>query len=155
MRRKDREITDPNQILAIMKKCDSCSVAFLNEPYPYVIPLNFGVRLQNDRFELFFHSATVGTKLDLIRKNNHVAFEMSCSHRLLLGKTACASTMEYESVCGVGLVEELEGQAKLDALSVLMDQYQHDRAPEFEESAVRATVLLQLNVTEISGKRLG
>lgn len=47
MRRKDREIKNPEEILAIMKQCDVCNIAFFDEEYPYVIPLNFGVEYEN------------------------------------------------------------------------------------------------------------
>ena len=57
MRRKDREITDYNAILEIMKKCDVCRIAFFNEKYPYIIPLNFGVLLRDNNFKLYFHGA--------------------------------------------------------------------------------------------------
>jgi len=42
MRRKDREITDSGEIISIMKKCSVCSLAFFDEQYPYVVPMNFG-----------------------------------------------------------------------------------------------------------------
>ena len=46
MRRKDREITDFQELIAVMKKCDVCRIA-LNDSsgYPYILPLNFGIIL--------------------------------------------------------------------------------------------------------------
>ncbi|MDF2587373.1 MAG: pyridoxamine 5-phosphate oxidase family protein, partial [Anaerocolumna sp.] len=43
MRRTDREITDLNQIVDIMKRCDVCRLAFFDKEYPYIVPLNFGL----------------------------------------------------------------------------------------------------------------
>lgn len=43
MRRKDREITDFNEIMKIIDKCDTCRLALIDEEYPYIVPLNFGV----------------------------------------------------------------------------------------------------------------
>ena len=42
MRRTDRQVTDTNEILAIMDECDSCAVALMDGEYPYVIEMNFG-----------------------------------------------------------------------------------------------------------------
>jgi len=154
MRRHDREITDNNEILEIMKKCDVCSVAFFNAEFPYIIPLNFGVDLDDNQFELYFHGANAGTKLELLKQNNHVAFEMNCSHNLLLGEKACASTMEYESVCGNGVIEILVGNDKLNALTVLMNQYQSGKKHEFHEKEVETITVYKLVVNELSGKRL-
>ena len=86
MRRKDREIKDLNDIMAIIKKCDVCNLAFFDEEYPYIVPLNFGVTLLDGTITLYFHGANAGKKLDLIKKNNKVGFEMDCSHKLILGE---------------------------------------------------------------------
>lgn len=155
MRRKDREITDLNEIYSIMKKCDSCSVAFFDNEFPYIVPLNFGLEFNNNQFTLYFHSANAGTKLELLSQNSHVAFEMSCSHKLLLGETACASTMEYESVCGNGIMTLLsENDDKRQALTHLMSQYQNKSSFEFDENELKAVAVMKLEVKHISGKRL-
>lgn len=154
MRRKDREIVDYKEILAIMEKCDSCSVAFFDKEFPYIIPLNFGVTYIDGKFTLYFHCAKEGTKLELLQLNNHVAFEMSCSHKLLLGEKACDTTMEFESVCGNGIMEIVADDEKREALTALMNQYQNKEIHEFDDRAVNAVTVLRLEIKNISGKRL-
>ena len=48
MRRRDREITDKQEILEVMRKCDVCRVALHDGDYPYIVPLNFGLQVEND-----------------------------------------------------------------------------------------------------------
>ena len=44
MRRTDREITDRQELLDVMARCDVCRLALNDESgYPYVVPLNFGM----------------------------------------------------------------------------------------------------------------
>ena len=69
MRRKDREITDFDEMMKIIAKCDTCRLALFDDEFPYIIPLNFGTNIENGQLYLYFHSAKEGTKLDLIRKN--------------------------------------------------------------------------------------
>jgi len=154
MRRTDREIKDNEEILEIIKKCDVCRVAFFDVTYPYIIPMNFGVVMNDGKFKLYFHCATVGTKLDLLKKNANVAFEMDCSHNLLLGDVACASTMEFESVCGNGTIRILPEEAKIAALTAIMNQYQSGKKHEFRYNELKAVEVLELNVNEIHGKHL-
>lgn len=154
MRRKDREITDFNAIIEIMKKCDVCSVAFFDEEFPYIVPLNFGIHYDGEVLSLFFHGANAGKKLELMKKNNKVAFEMNCAHKLIDGEMACDVTMEFESVCGNGIIEKLEGPQKQDALIHLMNQYVNKDKHEFNEKAVNAVTVLKLTVHEIHGKAL-
>lgn len=154
MRRKDREVTDYNEILEIMKKCEVCRLAIHGEKYPYIVPMNFGVSMLNGRFKLYFHCATVGTKLDLIRRDPNVSFEMDCSHRLILSETACNSTMEYESVCGYGSIQIVDEADRADGLAILMKQYQPKKKHEFDYNELKAVEVLELTVEEIYGKRL-
>ena len=65
MRRKDREITDFDEIMKIIAKCDTCRLALFDEEFPYIVPLNFGTDVENGELYLYFHGANVGTKLDL------------------------------------------------------------------------------------------
>jgi len=152
MRRKDREITDLNKIIEIIKKCDVCSLAMFDDEYPYVIPLNFGMDFDGEQITLYFHCAKEGKKLDLIRRNNKVAFEMNCSHKLILGHKACGCTMEYESVCGRGVAEILDGEEKIKALRCLMKQYTNKEEFEFIEKQLKVVGIFKVTVTEICGK---
>ncbi len=153
MRRKDREIIDKNEIYSIISKCIVCSIALNNGDYPYVIPMNFGVEFDGENFTLYFHSAKAGTKLELIEKDCRTAFEMHCSEKLILGKVACASSMEFESVCGTGTISVISGDEKKKALKLVMKQYTNKDDFEFSEQAVNSITILKLTVESIFGKR--
>ena len=83
MRRHDREVTDFNEMIRIIEKCDVCRLALNDGDDPYILPLNFGVELKDDRVILYFHGADSGKKYDLLAKDNRVSFEVDCSHRLV------------------------------------------------------------------------
>ena len=78
MRRNDREITDLNEILSIINSCKVIHLAMIDAGEPYLLPLNFGYACENGAFSFFCHSAREGRKLDILRKNSTVAFEMDC-----------------------------------------------------------------------------
>ena len=67
MRRKDREITDFDEMMKIIAKCDTCRLVLFDDEFPYIVPLNFGTDVEEGQLYLYFHSAKVGTKLDLIK----------------------------------------------------------------------------------------
>ena len=52
MRRKDREITDRATISGMLDMAEILHIAVKNEPYPYVVPVNFGYEWEDD--ELLF-----------------------------------------------------------------------------------------------------
>lgn len=154
MRRKDREITDFNEIIQILKQCDTCRLALFDEEYPYIIPLNFGLAFENDKLVLYFHGAKMGKKMSLIRRCNKAGFEADSSHKLITGDLACDYTMEYKSVCGNGEIALLDEDEKRMALLHLMKQYSDRSDFEFDPKILEATEVFRLTVNEITGKCL-
>ena len=123
MGRKDREITDFNEIMKIIDKCDTCRLALIDEEYPYIVPLNFGVDVVDGQLYFYFHSANQGKKLDLIRKHPKATFEMDCEHRIILYKERMSCTMGYASVIGHGTIEFVDDENKFNALKILMRHF--------------------------------
>ena len=152
MRRKDREITDFNEILAIIRKCDVCRIALHDGDFPYIVPLNFGVDVQDGQVFFYFHAALEGKKLDLIARDNRAAFEMDCDHSLILYEDRMSCTMGYSSVMGHGIIEAVPDEEKYGALKILMRQYHAEDFP-FNPAPIKATAVLKMTVLDMTGKR--
>lgn len=152
MRRSDREITNFDDIINVIEKCDVCRLALYDDEYPYILPLNFGMKVDEKDITLYFHGAAEGKKYDLIHRNNKVSFEMDCSHRLVTDKSAGSCTMEYESVIGNGVIEFVEDDKKYEALCILMKHYPVDKDFRFNEAVIQRTTVFKLIVKKITGK---
>lgn len=152
MRRSDREVKNFEDIVAIIEKCDVCRLALNNDEYPYILPLNFGMKVTDkNTIELYFHGATEGTKYGLIDKDNRASFEMDCEHKLVseLGRGSC--TMEYQSVIGQGHIEMIPEEEKYEALCILMQHYHMETFP-FNKSVMPQTTVFKLVVEKVTGK---
>ena len=152
MRRKDREITDFNEIINIIKKCDVCRIALNDKDFPYIVPLNFGLDIQGKEVYLYFHCAMEGKKLDLIAKDNRVTFEMDCDHNFILYEERMSCTMGYESVIGHGVIGTVPDENKYESLKILMRQY-HAEDFKFNTDMMRVTTVLKMTVIDMVGKR--
>lgn len=152
MRRKDREVSDFNEIIAIIKKCDVCRIALKDEDFPYIVPLNFGWEVKGEQVFFYFHSAMQGKKLDLIAKDNRAAFEMDCDHNFILYEERMSCTMGYASVIGHGTIEIVPDEDKYAALKILMRQY-HAENFKFNTDMMKVTTVLKMTVTDMVGKR--
>lgn len=152
MRRRDREIKDMDEIIRIMERCDVCRLALHDGTYPYILPLNFGFRSEDGRVVLYFHGADAGKKYELIRKDNHVGFEMDCAHRLVTGPEACSCSMEYESVVGRGRIEFVPEEEKVRALRILMEHYCPEEISPLNQTVISKTAVMKLVVEEMTGK---
>lgn len=151
MRRSDREVTDRNEMIEIMKKCDVCRLALNDEGYPYILPLNFGMLVKEDVIELYFHGAAEGRKYELIAKDNRASFEMDCGHQLLTDEEHGNCTMNYESVIGRGYIEILSEEEKYEGLCILMNHYRKEGFP-FNKKVMPHTTVFKMVVTEMTGK---
>lgn len=152
MRRADREVKDFNEIIAIIKKCDVCRIALNNKEYPYILPLNFGMKIiDNNRIELYFHGATEGMKYSLMDADNRASFEMDCEHQLVMDMERGSCTMNYESVIGQGYIEMIKEEEKYEALKILMGHYHQEDFP-FNQAVMPQTKVFKLVVENMTGK---
>ena len=153
MRRKDREVTSPDEIAAILAASNVCRVAWQGETYPYIVPLNYGFTHENGRFTLYFHCAQEGEKLKHTRRNPRVAFEVDGAHAIRGQESACSYTMEYESVTGHGILTEVEASGREAGMQLLMRQIVPGKAFTFTPNDLAHVTVLRLDVESISGKR--
>lgn len=151
MRQSKREVKEFKDIIAIMQKCDVCRIALNDDGYPYILPLNFGMYIEDNIVELYFHGATEGTKYSLIERDNRASFEMDCEHELLTYTERGYCTMAYESVIGRGHIEMLGDNEKVNALNILLKHY-HKEGFEYSKAALPRTKVFKLIVEDMTGK---
>ncbi|MFC1515299.1 pyridoxamine 5'-phosphate oxidase family protein [Thermodesulfobacteriota bacterium] len=149
MRRKDREITDLSEIESIIRRSTVCRLAFSDQNQPYIVPLSFGYK--DNR--LYFHSAPKGRKIDMLKKNSRVCFEFDIDYEIIKADKACDWGMRYKSVIGFGKASFVEGaESKRRALEVIMAQYA-DGAFSYPDNRIKNTVVIQVEIEHMSGKR--
>ena len=155
MRRSDQEIKEYQEILDVLNKCDVIRLGINTTDYPYIVPMNFGFEDTKPLMTIYLHSASEGLKLDLIQKDNRVGFEADCSHNLISRDSACSYTMEYESITGYGVIRICDDNDwKRLGLQAIMRHYEPNRDFEFTEQQLEAVCVLQVDVMQITGKRL-
>ena len=152
MRRKDREVTDIQELLSIVEECRICHVGLLDDKGVYIVPLNYGFEYVNKQLILYFHSAQVGRKIDAIIKNPNVCVEMDCDHRLIEGEKACDFSFGFKSIIGNGVATILSNyDEKLKGLSLLM-KHETQKEYAFDENMVNHVSVIKVIVNEFSGK---
>ena len=70
VRRKDREITDPNELRQVLKTTSYVTVALCMDNEPYLVSLSHGY--DEAKNCLYFHCAPEGKKLVYLKANNRV-----------------------------------------------------------------------------------
>ena len=154
MRRKDREVTEKEELIQILENNKVLRLAMIDGDKPYIVPLNFGYDWQEDTLSLYFHSAKAGHKLDVLMKNSSVCFEMDSGHALLEGKIACEYGFAYESIIGFGQAEIVEDNVqKEQGLKLIMKHQAGMPEASFTPQMLNAVAVIKVVSKEFSGKR--
>ena len=153
MRRKEREVTDYNKMIEILKSCDCCRIGLVDDKGAYIVPMNFGYEDNNGKITLYFHGATEGKKIDLINNQPEISFETDTKHELVTSDTACGHSYLYQSIMGSGQVYiVVDSDYNFYGLYLIMHHYTGKSDYEFNENVLERTVVIKLAVTEWSCK---
>lgn len=152
MTRRELEITNINDILNILDNCKYLHLGLVDGDEPYVVPLNYGYTMEDEKLTLYMHCATRGYKLDLINANPKVFFTMNCDVAPFEGEMPCQYGTAYKCLMGRGTAEVVEDPSKkMEALSIFM-KTQTNLDFQFTEKLVSAVSIIKVDVSEYTAK---
>lgn len=150
MRRKDREITDINEIKFLLKTTDTIRIGFNDQPYPYIVPVSYGFEEKNNQIIIYFHGAREGKKTELIEENNRVCIETDITNDYL--ETLNSVTCLYESIIGYGEVFKIENHEAKHGLDLILTHCGY-RGYEYSDKCLENTAVYKIVIKEITGKK--
>ena len=153
MRRKDREIKDFSKIDEIISRCHCCRLGFNDNGQVYIVPLNFGYMLENRKYIFYFHGAKEGRKINLIKENPYVGFELDTNYKLNISDNACGYSARFQSIIGngtVSLVEDIEEKKK--GLIEIMKHNTEKAEWSFSEEMLNSVCVFKLVAENLSCK---
>ena len=152
MTKRELQITDENQIRAILDTAKVLHLGLAVDNEPYVVPMNYGYTMEDGKLTLYLHSAVRGKKLDMIRANPKVFFEIDCDRMTFEGQVPCQYGMVYSSIMGRGtarIVEDVE--EKKQAMTLLM-KTQTGKDFTFQDGWVSMVAVIRIDVEEFTAK---
>ena len=149
MRKKEKEIKDPDKLIEILKNEQVCRIGFNDFPFPYIIPLHFVY----DNNHIFFHCAMIGRKIDLIKKDGHVCFEIDKQISIQSSTVACKWGTNFHSIIGTGFAEIIKNESeKISALNLLMKKYSGKYSWGFAQKGIDSVNVIKIRIEEMKGK---
>ena len=155
MRRKEREITDFEEMIKILDESNFLTLAMINGNEPYSVPVNFGYKLDGnrERIQIFVHGATEGTKLSCINNCPRVSFSAVSYSEIGTDKAPCGWTDFYRSVCGKGNASILEdADEKKEGLICILKKYGYKGPAVFPAIMMKKSSMIRIDVEELTGK---
>ena len=152
MTRRERQVTDMNEIIRILDTAKVLHLGLVDGDEPYVVPMNYGYIMENEKLTIYLHGAPRGRKIDIIRKNPKIFFEADCDITPFEGDVACRYGITYSSIMGKGtatIIEDID--EKKEALTFLM-KTQTDKDFVFDEKIVSIVSVIKLDISEYTAK---
>jgi nitroimidazol reductase NimA-like FMN-containing flavoprotein (pyridoxamine 5'-phosphate oxidase superfamily) len=154
LRKKDQEITDEEEMRAILREAHYVTLAMCLDDDPYLVTISHG--FDADRCAIYFHCAQKGKKIDILRANPVVWGEAVMD----MGYDGPDCKQEYATVQFRGKVTfPQEDEEKRHGLTVLLNQLVADVdeffAKDDTDKAVRKVNVGRVDVEYMSGKRSG
>ena len=151
MRRKEREITDRTEIDEILGLAKVMHLALSDDNMPFLVPVFFTY----DGTSLYFHSAKAGTKIEILKKNNNVCFEVSIDNGVVESDMACDFEAKHRTVIGFGKAEFVESEEEKKQLLNKIVALFTDKKFEFPKGNLNATAVIRIRIDSIKGKKHG
>ena len=152
MTKRERQVTDLSEIARILETGKVLHLGLAVDNEPYVVPMNYGHTFEDGKLTLYLHSALRGKKLDMMRCNPNVFFEIDCDLMPFEGKLPCQYGLVYSSIMGRGkarFVEDVE--EKKQAMTHLM-KTQTGKDFSFEDRLVSIVAVIRIDVEEYTAK---
>jgi len=152
MKKKEREITDKNTIIEILKNGKFATISMCRANEPYIVTLSYGFDLK--RNSLYFHSAKEGLKVEFLRENSKVCGTIvddlgyimtDCSHKyrsiVFWGKMATVEDLEEKKYGFNIILNHLEDNPSKVKKRFLKNKQAYDNI-----------CIIRLNIIEMTGK---
>jgi nitroimidazol reductase NimA-like FMN-containing flavoprotein (pyridoxamine 5'-phosphate oxidase superfamily) len=151
VRRKDKEITDPEVMKKILKSCAYVTIALSTNNQPYLVSLSHGY--DETRNCLYFHCAREGKKLEYMR-SNPVVWGESLIDRGYMQKECTHLFASVHFLGKVSLIDDVE--EKLQAMKCMMVQL--DKNPEalladLKPERLKNTTIGRIDIEQMTGKK--
>lgn len=154
MRRKDRAITDAQEIEALLRQGRFATFALVDEGAPYVVTLSYGLDTSGRR--MYFHAAHAGRKLDIIRRDARACGTVVIDHGYNQGE--CEHP--FESIVMEGSFRVIEdAEEKLVAIHTLVGHLESDAEGYWSsrdwqlEDRIAGFTALAFDIETLSAKR--
>lgn len=155
MRRQNRQMTDNQEILALIEEIKVARLGMFDGKEVYIVPMNFGYDIGEDNgFIFYFHCAKVGRKVEVLKEHPNVCLELDGRHELLTADAPCDHSYYYASFIGNGCMEFVEDrEEKAEALSKIMKHQTGKDEWTFDEKWINAVCVMKLQLSDYTAKQ--
>ena len=149
MRKKSREM-DADWALEVMDKAPYITASMADgDGMPYSVPLSLA---RTDEKTFYFHCATEGKKLDILREKPRVCLTAVSKCKPTVGPKDGSFTLEFKSAIAFGKAEIVaDDNEKREALRAICQRFLPNHMDAFDAAVARSmsrTAVVRITLTE-------
>lgn len=154
IRRKEKKISDKNEMLAILENAEYITIAMCVDNEPYLVTLSHGY--DRERNCIYFHSARKGKKIDILKEQNKVWGQALMDKGYVQG--SCDHL--YATTQFMGRVTFVENsEEKKHALEIMINALEDDPQKvldtQLTEKSIEGIQIGRIDIEYMSGKKSG
>ena len=150
LRRSDKEIKDKTEVEAVLKEARVGRLGTSRNAMPYVVPVSYVY----ENGKIIIHGAKQGKKMDDIKVNPQVCFEVDISE-IIVSDNPCNYSYRYRSVIANGTAKILDNPIeKLEGLRLLTEKYAPGKGNELNEEHLKKNLsVVEIMIHNMVGKK--
>ena len=153
MRRKDKELTEPQHIKKILESAEYVTIAMSMNEQPYLVSLSHGYN--EKRKCIYFHCSNHGKKIEYLKSNNKVWGQALLDYKFTESKGDCSH--QYASVHFSGKVVFIENpEEKRLAINSMIRKLSSDPEKIIDEISYKRlekTTIGRIELEYLTGKK--
>ncbi len=151
MRRKDKEISDPQEVEAILRGASVLHLGLCRDDEPYVVPVSYGYA----EGKIYLHGGPGGLKFEMMKAHPRISFGVETGVELVPSADPCDWSVRYRSVIGFGTARFLETPEEktrgLNAITTHLGAGVHTYPPQ----ALARVTVVEITVEHMTGRQAG
>ena len=152
MRRSDKEIKEKVIIEEILRQNELVRLGTAVDGQPNIIPMNFAYITD----KIYLHSHRDGKKINDIKKNPRVCFEVD-QGEIITGEIPCEYSWRYKSVIAYGEAKIVKTpEERLKALKIFSDKYSFGKGQLITTELMKKfnhLWIIEINIDKMMGKK--
>lgn len=151
LRRKDRLISDAEEVMAILDDARVMTLALADGGQPFAVPVYYA----REGNSLWFHSAREGSKVRILRENPRLCFVVSLDQGFIPSESPCDFEARHRTAIGFGRACFVDdGGEKRRALGLIVARFSKAKF-DFPQEAIERTLVVRVDIESLTGKRHG
>ena len=143
-------VVDLKQLREMLHHFDTLHIAFQDDEYPYIVPMNFGIGDDKDKIVLYIYTPREGKMTRLIKENPHVGIQAETLYEYFCKPDKTVSN-SYSSILGKRIIEPVSHESYNEAMESILTHCGYETYP-YNKDYIDTCYIYKIILNQVTGK---